>query len=118
MEILREMDSTERARTIAKHSFICAALGVPLTLDDPAIFANDLDDESTVQSFMRTLEEKFTNINWPLSCLQLALFHIYTSEAASRPSIYTFIEEMRKLQSNAEIEKLCKYEIEKRHLHG
>ena len=117
MEILREMGLT--ARTIAKHSFICAALGVPITLDDPTIFANDSDDESTVQSFMRMLEKKFNNISWPLSCLQLALFHIHTFEVAtsSRPSICTFIDQMEKFQSNAaEIEKQCKYEIEKRHL--
>ena len=64
-----------RRRIIAKRSFVQAALELkfhhPTTLshlnpveceppDDPTIFANDSDNMSTTQSFLSTLEEKFS----------------------------------------------------------
>ena len=121
-------------RIIAKRSFVQAALELKVhhptpeddltgccehvIPDDPTIFANDSDDKSTAQLFLSTLKEKFSSTEKiPLSCLQLALFHIYTFEEASDsgPSINNFIKEIKNLEVD-KIEENCRSEIKKRHL--
>lgn len=115
-------------RIIAKRSFVLAALELKfhpensterrehVIPDDPTIFANDSDDKSTAQLFLSTLGKKFSDENpIPLSCLRLALFHIYTFEESSDsgPSINNFIKDINQLEGN-EIEKKCRCEIKKR----
>ena len=104
-------------RVIIRRSLACAALDIPLDHDDPSIFANDSDELTSAQDLFKIFNEKFTvNHNpIPLACSQLALFHVFTVEEYTSPTINTFIKGIEQADAST-IEGKCRRELKKRQL--
>ena len=104
-------------RVIIRRSLACAALDIPLDRDDPSIFANDSDELTSAQNLFKIFNKKFTvNHNpIPLACSQLALFHVFTVEEHTPPTINTFITRIERADAST-IEEECRRELEERQL--